>query len=243
MVTSTFFGEPECADGSSGMSSMPPNPYRGNFLVKGMNRLSTEPSALVIIGAVLLLKRMREAVKLRCRSMAVDPDFGGLQGGKTVRIVGRRASGSTSDTPSISGDSDRLRSPSRTTGHLLAVTPRRFDPGKGRRDDPRGQRRLLRARTKVSNTSIRRAVCSRLLDSPQARAAPKLRIRRLRLRRPRRQGRADRPPSEQTSPTSHWAVRVQGSSSCLGVMLSTAAQHYPDEDISHSARRVTPLRR
>jgi hypothetical protein len=58
----------------------------------------------------------------------VDPDFGGLQGGKTVRIVGgnvRLDIGyavyfGKQRSPQVSIQNERA---------LLAVTPRRFDPG------------------------------------------------------------------------------------------------------------------
>lgn len=59
----------------------------------------------------------------------VDPDFGGLQGGKTVRIVGQNLRldigyavyFGKQRSPQVSIQNERA---------LLAVTPRRFEPGK-----------------------------------------------------------------------------------------------------------------
>lgn len=85
-------------------------------------------AASVIIGAVLWLP----ACDRPSTPMAfdrLDPDFGGLQGGKTVRVVGhaiRHDIGyavyfGKQRSPQVSIQSDKA---------LLAVTPRRFDPGR-----------------------------------------------------------------------------------------------------------------
>jgi hypothetical protein len=59
----------------------------------------------------------------------VDPDFGGLQGGKTVRVLGQNLRldigyavyFGKQRSPQVSIQNERA---------LLAVTPRRFEPGK-----------------------------------------------------------------------------------------------------------------
>ena len=61
--------------------------------------------------------------------VGVDPDFGGLQGGKTVRLVGQDVRldigyavyFGKQRSPQVSIQNERA---------LLAVTPRRFEPGK-----------------------------------------------------------------------------------------------------------------
>jgi hypothetical protein len=85
-------------------------------------------TAGVIIGAVLLLAGCDKP----SHGMSfdrIDPDFGGLQGGKTVRVIGagiRHDIGyavyfGKQRSPQVSIQSDKA---------LFAVTPRRFDPGK-----------------------------------------------------------------------------------------------------------------
>ena len=81
----------------------------------------------VIIGAVLVLcacEKPRGDMSFR----ELDPDFGGLQGGKTVRVLGdnlRLDIGyavyfGQQRSPQVSIQSEKA---------LLAVTPRRADPG------------------------------------------------------------------------------------------------------------------
>ncbi len=81
----------------------------------------------VIIGAVVLLAacdKPRPAMSFE----RLDPDFGGLQGGKTVRVVGRNVRLDIGyavyfgqlRSPQVSIQNDKA---------LLAVTPRRFEPG------------------------------------------------------------------------------------------------------------------
>lgn len=80
----------------------------------------------VIIGAVLVLGACEKARGEMVFS-DVEPDFGGLQGGKTVRVVGdhiRLDIGyavyfGEARSPQVSIANDKA---------LLAVTPRRFEP-------------------------------------------------------------------------------------------------------------------
>jgi hypothetical protein len=81
----------------------------------------------VIIGAVLVLgacEKPRAAMAFH----GLDPDFGGLQGGKTVQVVGR----SLRLDIGYAVYFGRLRSPQvsiQSEKALLAVTPRRTTPG------------------------------------------------------------------------------------------------------------------
>ena len=80
-----------------------------------------------VIGAALLLaacEKPRDAMTFR----KLDPDFGGLQGGKTVRVLGDNLRLDIGYAVYF-GD---LRSPRvsiQSEKALLAVTPRRFEPG------------------------------------------------------------------------------------------------------------------
>jgi hypothetical protein len=82
----------------------------------------------VIISAVVLLAGC-EKPPAEMSFEALDPNFGGLQGGKTVRVIGRNLRLDIGyavyfggqQSPQVSIQSDRA---------LLAVTPRRFDPGR-----------------------------------------------------------------------------------------------------------------
>lgn len=81
----------------------------------------------VIIGAVLVLTACEEP-RAEMGFTEVDPDFGGLQGGKTVRVVGRHLRLDIGyavyfgelRSPQVSFQSDEA---------LEAVTPRRTTPG------------------------------------------------------------------------------------------------------------------
>jgi len=81
----------------------------------------------VIIGAVLLLAACDEP-RGEMTFHQLDPDFGGLQGGKTVRVVGKNVRldigyavyFGKQRSPQVSIQNERA---------LLAVTPRRFEPG------------------------------------------------------------------------------------------------------------------
>ena len=81
----------------------------------------------VIIGAVLVLgacEKPRAAMAFH----QLDPDFGGLQGGKTVQVVGR----SLRLDIGYAVYFGQLRSPQvsiQSEKALLAVTPRRTTPG------------------------------------------------------------------------------------------------------------------
>ncbi len=85
-------------------------------------------AASVIIGAVVLLSAC-DRPSTQMGFDRLDPNFGGLQGGKTVRVLGhaiRHDIGyavyfGKQRSPQVSIQSD---------GALLAVTPRRFDPGR-----------------------------------------------------------------------------------------------------------------
>ncbi len=81
----------------------------------------------VIIGAVFLLGACEEQ-RAEMSLEKLDPDFGGLQGGKTVRVVGRNIRldigyavyFGKQRSPQVSIQNEKA---------LLAVTPRRFEPG------------------------------------------------------------------------------------------------------------------
>lgn len=81
----------------------------------------------VIIGAVFLLCACDEP-RAEMSFHELDPDFGGLQGGKTVRVVGRNIRldigyavyFGKQRSPQVSIQNEKA---------LLAVTPRRFEPG------------------------------------------------------------------------------------------------------------------
>ena len=81
----------------------------------------------VIMGAVLLLGAC-EKPRGEMAFSKVDPDFGGLQGGKTVRLLGNNLRldigyavyFGEQRSPQVSIQSEKA---------LLAVTPRRSDPG------------------------------------------------------------------------------------------------------------------
>ena len=82
---------------------------------------------VVIIGAVVLLSAC-DKPRGTMAFESVDPDFGGLQGGKTVRVVGRQLRLDIGyavyfgelRSPQVSIQNERA---------LLAVTPRRWEPG------------------------------------------------------------------------------------------------------------------
>ena len=81
----------------------------------------------VIIGAVVLLAACDEP-RPEMSFERLDPDFGGLQGGKTVRVVGRNVRLDIGYAVYFG----QLRSPQVSIQNeraLLAVTPRRFEPG------------------------------------------------------------------------------------------------------------------
>jgi len=81
----------------------------------------------VIIGAVLVLGAC-EKPRAEMAFRELDPDFGGLQGGKTVQVVGQSlrldigyaVSFGQRRSPQVSIQSEKA---------LLAVTPRRTTPG------------------------------------------------------------------------------------------------------------------
>ncbi|MGB8330134.1 MAG: hypothetical protein WCE62_08385 [Polyangiales bacterium] len=81
----------------------------------------------VIIGAVLALAACQQQ-RAEMAFQELDPDFGGLQGGKTVRVVGQSIRLDIGyavyfgqlQSPQVSIQSDK---------GLLAVTPRRSSPG------------------------------------------------------------------------------------------------------------------
>ena len=80
----------------------------------------------VIIGAVVLLAacdKPREAMAFE----RLDPDFGGLQGGKTVRVVGRNVRLDIGYAVYFGKQRSSQVSIQNDKG-LLAVTPRRFEP-------------------------------------------------------------------------------------------------------------------
>ncbi len=81
----------------------------------------------VIIGAVLVLGAC-EKPRTEMAFQELDPDFGGLQGGKTVRVVGKAIRLDIGYAVYFG----RLRSPQvsiQSEKSLLAVTPRRSTPG------------------------------------------------------------------------------------------------------------------
>ena len=81
----------------------------------------------VIIGAVLILGAC-EKPRAEMAFQELDPDFGGLQGGKTVRVVGQAIRLDIGYAVYFG----QLRSPQvsiQSEKSLLAVTPRRSTPG------------------------------------------------------------------------------------------------------------------
>jgi len=81
----------------------------------------------VIIGAVLVLGACEEP-RAEMAFQELDPDFGGLQGGKTVRVVGQAIRLDIGYAVYFG----QLRSPQvsiQSEKSLLAVTPRRSTPG------------------------------------------------------------------------------------------------------------------
>jgi len=81
----------------------------------------------VIIGAVVLLAGC-DKPRGDMAFQQLDPDFGGLQGGKTVRVVGQNLRLDIGYAVYFG----RQRSPQVSIQNekaLLAVTPRRFEPG------------------------------------------------------------------------------------------------------------------
>ncbi len=92
----------------------------------------------VIIGAVLVLAAC-EKPRAEMAFHELDPDFGGLQGGKTVRVVGQKVRLDIGYAVYFG----QLRSAQvsiQSEKALLAVTPRRTTPGPGGCHHPRGQR-------------------------------------------------------------------------------------------------------
>jgi len=81
----------------------------------------------VIIGAVFVLAACEKS-NPRMSFENLDPDFGGLQGGKTVRVIGRSIRLDIGyavyfgdfRSPQVSIENEKA---------LLAVTPRRTEPG------------------------------------------------------------------------------------------------------------------
>lgn len=81
----------------------------------------------VIIGAVVVLGAC-DKPRPEMSFKTVDPSFGGLQGGKTVRVVGRNVRLDIGYAVYFG----ELRSPQvsiQSQKALLAVTPRRLEPG------------------------------------------------------------------------------------------------------------------
>ena len=81
----------------------------------------------VIIGAVVLLAGCKEP-EAQMSFQTLDPNFGGLQGGKTIRVVGDNVRLDIGYAVYFG----RQRSPQvsiQDEKTLLAVTPRRFEPG------------------------------------------------------------------------------------------------------------------
>ena len=81
----------------------------------------------VIIGTVLILGAC-EKPRAEMAFQELDPDFGGLQGGKTVRVVGQAIRLDIGYAVYFG----QLRSPQvsiQSEKSLLAVTPRRSTPG------------------------------------------------------------------------------------------------------------------
>jgi hypothetical protein len=81
----------------------------------------------VIIGAVLLLASCDEP-RGEMTFHQLDPDFGGLQGGKTVRVVGRNIRLDIGYAVYF-GQQRSAQVSIQNERALLAVTPRRFEPG------------------------------------------------------------------------------------------------------------------
>ena len=81
----------------------------------------------VIIGAVLLLGAC-EKPRGDMTFHQLDPDFGGLQGGKTVRVVGRNLRLDIGYAVYF-GQQRSSQVSIQNERALLAVTPRRFEPG------------------------------------------------------------------------------------------------------------------
>ncbi|UCH30401.1 MAG: hypothetical protein JSV06_05090 [Myxococcales bacterium] len=81
----------------------------------------------VIIGAVLLLGAC-EKPRGEMTFHGLDPDFGGLQGGKTVRVVGRNVRLDIGYAVYF-GQQRSSQVSIQNEKALLAVTPRRFEPG------------------------------------------------------------------------------------------------------------------
>jgi hypothetical protein len=81
----------------------------------------------VIIGAVFLLSACEEQ-RAEMAFQKLDPNFGGLQGGKTVRVVGRNIRLDIGYAVYF-GKQRSAQVSIQNEKALLAVTPRRFDPG------------------------------------------------------------------------------------------------------------------
>jgi hypothetical protein len=81
----------------------------------------------VIIGAVLLLAACDEP-RGEMTFHQLDPNFGGLQGGKTVRVVGRNIRLDIGYAVYF-GQQRSAQVSIQNERALLAVTPRRFEPG------------------------------------------------------------------------------------------------------------------
>jgi hypothetical protein len=81
----------------------------------------------VIIGAVLLLVGCDESGG-EMTFQHLDPDFGGLQGGKTVRIIGTNLRLDIGYAVYF-GQQRSSQVSIQNQKALLAVTPRRFEPG------------------------------------------------------------------------------------------------------------------
>ena len=84
-------------------------------------------TAGVIIGAVLMLAGCEKAPHGMSFDR-LDPDFGGLQGGKTVRVVGRNIRLDIGYAVYF-GQQRSAQVSIQNERALLAVTPRRFEPG------------------------------------------------------------------------------------------------------------------
>ena len=81
----------------------------------------------MIIGAVLLLAACDEP-RGEMTFHQLDPNFGGLQGGKTVRVVGRNIRLDIGYAVYF-GQQRSAQVSIQNERALLAVTPRRFEPG------------------------------------------------------------------------------------------------------------------
>lgn len=104
---------------------MPSNPDRGNLLISGMEKLGGTSG--VIIGAVLLLAACDQP-RGDMAFLQLDPDFGGLQGGKTVRVVGHNIRLDIGYAVYF-GRQRSAQVSIQNEKALLAVTPRRFEAG------------------------------------------------------------------------------------------------------------------